>query len=84
MRKRLLLLIEKIFLDISFDEVLKRAAKRDLSLLGKDVIEKYNNKYIPIPKLYIEKYNPKILSDIIIDNNDYWNPKIIKHPNDNR
>ena len=71
----------RIFIDISFDEVLKRAAKRDLSLLGKDVIEKYNNKYIPIQKLYIEKYNPKILSDIIIDNNDYWNPKILKHPN---
>ncbi|WP_346962155.1 HAD hydrolase-like protein [Clostridium sp.] len=67
----------RIFIDIS----LKRAAKRDLSLLGKDVIEKYNNKYIPIQKLYIEKYNPKNLSDIIIDNNDYWNPKILKHPN---
>lgn len=74
----------RIFIDISFDEVLKRAVKRDLNLLGKNVIEKYNNKYIPIQKLYIEKYNPKILSDIIIDNNDYWNPKILKHPNENR
>lgn len=71
----------RIFIDISFDEVLERAAKRDLNLLGKNVIEKYNNKYIPIQKLYIEKYNPKILSDVIIDNNDYWNPKIVKHPN---
>lgn len=70
----------RIFIDISFDEVLKRAAKRDLNLLGECVIEKYNNKYIPIQKLYMEKYNPKVLSDIIIDNNDYLNPKIIKCP----
>ncbi|GKX68147.1 HAD hydrolase-like protein [Inconstantimicrobium mannanitabidum] len=73
----------RIFIDVSFDEVLKRAAKRDLSILGAAVIEKYTNKYIPIQKLYIEKYNPKVLSDIVIDNNDYLNPKIIKSPNVN-
>ncbi len=74
----------RIFIDISFDEVLKRAAKRDLGLLGEAVIQKYKNKYIPIQKLYMEKYNPKALSDIIIDNNDYLNPRIIKGPNANK
>lgn len=70
----------RIFIDISFDEVLKRAAKRDAGLFGDAVAEKYKNKYIPIQKRYIEKYDPKEISDIIIDNNDYWNPQIIKQP----
>lgn len=71
----------RIFIDISFDEVLERAVKRDVSLFGDTVIEKYKNKYIPIQKLYIERNAPKDISDIIIDNNDYYNPKIIKQPN---
>lgn len=45
----------RIFIDISFDEVLKRAAKRDLGIFGEAVIQKYKNKYIPIQKLYMEK-----------------------------
>lgn len=68
----------RIFIDISFDEVLRRAANRDIGLFGDAATTKYKNKYIPIQKLYIDKYNPKVLSDIIIDNNDYWNPKIVK------
>jgi uridine kinase len=70
----------QIFIDVSYDEVLKRAVKRDVGLFGDTVIEKYKNKYIPIQKLYIERNSPKDTSDIIIDNNDYCNPKIIKQP----
>jgi len=68
----------RLFMDISFDEVLERAKKRDGALFGDKVIERYRTKYIPIQKLYIEKYDPKGISDIIIDNEDYNNPKIIK------
>lgn len=72
----------RIFIDISFDEVLKRAKKRDVQLFEDKVIEKYKSKYIPIQKIYMEEYNPKDMSDIVIDNENYWNPKIIK-PMDN-
>jgi RimJ/RimL family protein N-acetyltransferase len=67
----------RIFIDISFEEVLNRACKRDSSLF-QDVTQRYNNKYIPIQKLYMKQYNPKEQSDIVIDNNDYWNPIFIK------
>lgn len=73
----------RIFIDISFDEVLNRAKKRDEGLFGDKVIERYNKKYIPIQKLYMENYNPKNKSDIIIDNEDYMNPKIVKCPSYN-
>ncbi|MCK5050612.1 MAG: hypothetical protein KAS53_02645 [Candidatus Cloacimonetes bacterium] len=69
-----------IFLDVSFDTVLKRALKRDIDLFGdKDTIKKrYLIKYIPGQKIYLEKCKPLERADIVIDNNDYLNPKLLK------
>lgn len=66
----------RIYLDISFDEVIKRATKRDGYLFGDGIIEKYQQKYIPIQKIYMEKYKPKENSDLVICNEDFKNPKI--------
>lgn len=74
----------RIFIYIFFDEVIKRAVKRDANLLGNTIIEKYKNKYIPIQKLYIEQNAPEDKSDIVIDNNDYCNPIILKQPDLNK
>ncbi|WBW94937.1 hypothetical protein [Oceanirhabdus sp. W0125-5] len=68
----------RIFIDISFDEVLKRARKRDTDLFGDRVIQRYKEKYIPVQKIYLEKFTPKEKSNIIIDNEKYMNPNIIK------
>jgi phosphoglycolate phosphatase len=68
----------RLFMDISFEEVLIRAKKRDGVLFGNEVIERYKKKYIPIQKLYIESCDPKNKSDVIISNEDYMNPQIIK------
>lgn len=68
----------KIYIDISFDEVIKRASKRDFVIFGDSVSERYQNKYIPIQKLYLEKCTPKDKSNIVIDNEDYMHPKILQ------
>ncbi|MCD4817636.1 MAG: hypothetical protein K8S23_02965 [Candidatus Cloacimonetes bacterium] len=69
-----------IFLDVSFDTVIERALKRDTHLFGgKDSIKKrYLKKYIPGEKIYLEKCKPLERADIVIDNNDYLNPKLLK------
>ena len=61
----------RIYLDITFKEMLRRAKKRDRALFGNNVIKRYENKYIPVQKWYMKKYDPKNNSDIIIDNNDF-------------
>ncbi|SHI65982.1 HAD hydrolase-like protein [Lutispora thermophila] len=66
----------KIFLDISFDEVLNRANIRDVPKYGVEFLDKYKERYIPAQKLYLQKYNPKKLCDMVIDNNDYNKPFI--------
>lgn len=68
----------KIYIDINFDTMMKRARKRDDNRFDENVVKRYKEKYIPIQKKYIEEDNPKSKSDMIIDNNDFDKPKIIK------
>lgn len=64
----------RIFLDIPFDEVLKRAKLRDKDLMGDDVEQKYKVRYIPGQKIYLTSVHPENLADIVIDNSNYKEP----------
>ncbi len=64
----------KIFLDINFDEVIKRATKRDVPKYGVEFLDKYRERYIPAQKIYLQSYRPKDICDLVIDNNDYNKP----------
>lgn len=66
----------KIYLDIEFEEVLRRAEIRDVPIYGLDFLQRYIKKYIPIQRWYIENCMPKQKSDMVIDNTDYYFPKI--------
>lgn len=69
----------KIFIDITNQEVIRRAVLRDDYLFKDKIEERYEQKYIPIQEWYKEEYRPCQISDIVIDNEDYNNP-IIKKP----
>lgn len=49
----------KIFLDIGFDEMLRRAEARDAPRFGAEILAKYREKYIPVQKKYLEMYKPR-------------------------
>ena len=67
----------KIFLDISFEEVAKRASVRDVPKYGIQILDKYQEKYIPIQQWYLQTHNPKGKSDVVVDNSDFKNPFIL-------
>lgn len=71
-----------IFLDASFEVIVRRAIERsgERDHIGERdaVIEKYQKRYIPGQKLYLEEAKPKEIADMIIDNNDFENPMIIR------
>lgn len=73
----------KIYIDISFNEVLKRAEIRDVPKYGVKFLAKYKNKYIPIQKKYLKTHKPKHKSDFIIENNNFNEPKLIKYKANN-
>ena len=62
---------ERVFLDISFEEVLRRAEKRDVPLYGTEFLERYRSKYIPIQQRYLEQHHPKQKADFVIDYNNF-------------
>ena len=66
----------KVFLDIDFDEVLRRANERDVPKYGADFIDRYIQRYIPAQKIYLNVFRPKETCDLLIDNNNYNKPLI--------
>ena len=63
----------KIFLDIPFEESLKRADARDYL---KTFSTKYERKYLPAQARYLEEYPPRKVADMVIDNTDWEYPQI--------
>lgn len=68
----------RLFLDIGFEEVIRRVRDRDVHLFGEGLEERYRNKYIPIQQWYIDTYKPQERADIVIDNTDFRSPRIIE------
>lgn len=66
----------KIFIDISFEESKNRAIIRDVPIFGEEIIKKYDEKYLPAQKKYLEKFPPTKAADIVIDNVNWEYPKI--------
>jgi len=62
----------KILIDIPFEESLSRAKARD----SKAVLKKYDEKYLPAQKRYLDEYPPLKTADIIIDNSNWEYPKV--------
>jgi uridine kinase len=69
-----------IFLDIEAEEVLRRALARDSALLGgSDVVcERYRKRYLPGQQLYRTLVRPERVADVVIDNNDPAEPRVLK------
>jgi len=66
----------KVFLDVTFEEVLRRARERDVTRYGEAIMQRYVNRYIPAQKIYLSKYKPEEASDLVVDNNDIYKPTI--------
>ena len=67
----------RIFLHVPFEEVLRRAAARDVPRYGPDYLERYKIRYIPAQQWYLKTYHPYERSDFVIDNTDYAHPHIV-------
>lgn len=69
-----------IFLHIDFEQVISRAKVRDRYLFGaeEEIENRYRNKYIPGQQMYLSESNPFSNANVIIDNNDFNNPNIVR------
>lgn len=69
----------KIFVDADFEAVLNRVMTRDRGSLGDEaaVRSRYERKYIPGQKIYLNEDKPADISDIVVDNNNYTQPTVM-------
>jgi uridine kinase len=69
-----------IFIDVSFETVLARVIIRDSGLIGGEqaVRERYNRRYIPAQRHYLETCHPAEQADIVVINDDITNPLMIE------
>ncbi len=78
-RKELASFIDyKIFIEIPLEESKNRARLRDVPLYGEEVLKKYDDKYLPAQKRYIQEILPSQIADMVIDNINWEFPKIKK------
>ena len=70
----------KIFIEADFKITVSRATKRDGYYLGseQEILDKYNQRYVPGKQLYFQEAHPQETADIIIENSDFENPVITK------
>ena len=69
-----------IWLEIDFDTMLARAEKRDIAWVGSAelVRERYQKYWIPRHRYYEETWRPRERADIVVENADLENPRILR------
>lgn len=65
-----------IFLKVDFEVTVARAQTRDLYLFGtsEEVLERYQQRYVPGQKLYFAEANPEAHATVVIDNTNPAKP----------
>ena len=68
----------KLFIEVSFENVLQRVLLRDVATLITEakIRERYEKKYIPGQMLYLNEVAPRSIADAVIDNNNFENPRL--------
>jgi uridine kinase len=68
----------RIYLDIGFDDVLRRGVARDQAWMGSAAAaeERYRIYYIPGERLYLDEVRPAGRPDVVVDNRDFAAPRI--------
>jgi uridine kinase len=71
-----------IYVDVDFEEGLRRAMLRDLPLFGSPESTKarYLKRYYPGQRLYLEEIQPKQRANVILENTDFHHPKLVFPP----
>jgi uridine kinase len=67
-----------VFVAVPFAETVRRAAVRDLALLGSqdEVLHRYAVRYVAGQQLYVELKDPQAKANVVFENMDPANPRL--------
>jgi uridine kinase len=74
----------RIWVEVTAEVALSRAIRRDAALFGgaAAVRERYEQRYIPGQRLYMEQCRPREQAHLVVDNNDPLHPMLQQKGND--
>lgn len=69
-----------VFLEVGFDETLRRALLRDVEWVGSadEVRRRWAARYVPAERMYLAAVKPQGLADVVIDNSDPAHPRLLR------
>lgn len=68
----------RIWIDVDAETALRRGIERDTDMEGRDEATRvHRDRYHAAVQIYIAEVHPQSLADIIIDNRDFSNPRIV-------
>ena len=69
----------RLFVEVTMEEALRRAMKRDLPLFGtpEGVQARYLQRYFPGQQLYFQAVHPRQRADVVVENNNPAYPRLI-------
>jgi uridine kinase len=74
----------KIFLDANFSNTVSRGVARDAEFIGSaaEAKARYAERYVPGQQIYLSEAHPLDKANVLIDNNIFDEPKLIRAPLD--
>jgi len=66
----------KIFIEAPFEESKNRARVRDVPIYGAEVLRRYDEKYLPAQRRYLDEFPPLETADMVIDNSNWEYPRV--------
>jgi uridine kinase len=69
----------RVYVDVDFDEVLRRGVARDQTWMGsaEETARRYRTKYIPGEMRYVAEVRPRERAQIVVDNRDFAAPRLM-------
>jgi uridine kinase len=69
----------RIYVDVSFEEVLRRGIARDQQWMGSAVeaARRYRTKYIPGERRYVDEVRPRDRAQVVVGNEDLTAPSLV-------
>lgn len=69
----------RIWIEVDPQVALQRALTRDIDL-SPDIESRYRQRYMPAQRRYINELHPRDRADLVIENSDPANPRLLKCP----
>ena len=69
----------RIFIQAEFDEVMRRAVRRDRALFVSEATarERYEKRYFPGQRIYLQAARPLELADVVVENTKLTRPRLL-------